>query len=81
MSAEKRKCSSASHKGDVIPDAVKAIIYHDAQSNGGTISLDPKTVEPGAYGTDTAYLCAACLASPDVRGDGLKATVLRVISL
>lgn len=81
MQEVKKKCSSASHKGDDIPDAVRAIIYHDAQTNGGTVNLDPATVEPGAYGTETAYLCAACIASPDVKGDGLKATVLRVISL
>lgn len=74
-------CTSVSHKGGERPVAVKAIIYHDAQTTGGVLNIDPNEVEPGTYGTETAFLCAACLVSPDVRGDGLKATVLREISL
>ena len=74
-------CTSVIHQRGERPIAVKAIIYHDMQTTGGVLDIDPGAVEPGTYGTETAFLCAACLASPDVKGQALKATVLREIAL
>lgn len=74
-------CGSYAHVKDAKPPlATVAIIYHDNHTQGGTVDLDPQTVMPGAYGTETAYLCAACAGSSEVKGS-VPATVIRTMAL
>lgn len=75
-----RKCESVEHRGDNPPPATVAIIYHDFLTNGVVGDLDPSIVEPGADGTETAYLCAACAGSNEISGS-VSALVIRTMAL
>ena len=77
-----RICTSVEHTGKQIPEAKVAVIYHDPMTNGGLpTGIDPKTVEPGEYGTNTSYLCLACAASHEVIGSSQAAFIIRTIAL
>jgi hypothetical protein len=76
-----RECGSVAHRGSEKPMATVAIIYHDSLTNGGLpTGTDAENVQPGDYATTTAYLCAACAASPEITNPH-AATLIRTITL